>query len=123
MPQITLIEIKEMEGEDLQDVFTPGNRQERVQVEAFFFFSVLDPSGLSLILLSSDPRTRKGARLRAGSPQEVWSPAAREAVAVRQWRRMVRCGFPSRERGREAGGETGSERVDRGERERRVYPR
>jgi hypothetical protein len=28
-----------MEGEDLQDVFTPGDQQERVQVEAFFFFS------------------------------------------------------------------------------------
>jgi hypothetical protein len=71
-----------------------------VQVEAFFFFSVLDPSGLSLILLNSDPRTRKGARLRAGSPQEVWSPAAREEAAVKRWRRTVRCGavFPSGER-------------------------
>jgi hypothetical protein len=118
-----LIGIKEMEGEDLQDLFTPGDRQERVQVEAFFFFSVLDPSGPSLILLSGDPRTRKGARLRAGSPQEVWSPAAREAAAVKRWRRTVRCGFPSGERGREGSGETGSERVDRGERERRVYPR
>jgi hypothetical protein len=57
-----LIGIKEMEGEDLQDLFTPGDRQERVQVEAFFFFffSVLDLSGPSLILLSGDPRTRKG---------------------------------------------------------------
>jgi hypothetical protein len=95
-----------------------------VQVEAFFFFSVLDPSGLSLILLNSDPRTRKGARLRAGSPQEVWSPAAREEAAVKRWRRTVRCGFPfGRERGREGSGETGSERVDLGERERWVYPR
>jgi hypothetical protein len=118
-----LIGIKEMEGEDLQDLFTPGDRQERVQVEAFFFFSVLDPSGPSLILLSGDPWTRKGARLRAGSPQEVWSPAAREAATVKRWRRAVRCGFPSRERGREGSGETGSERVDRGERERLVYPR
>jgi hypothetical protein len=42
---------------------------------------------------------------------------------VKRWRRTVRCGFPSGERGREGSGETGSERVDRGERERRVYPR
>jgi hypothetical protein len=118
-----LIGIKEMEDEDLQDEFTPGDRQERVQIWAFFFFSVLDPSGPSLLLLSSDPQTRKGARLRAGNPQEVWSPAAREAAAVKRWRRTVQCGFPSGERGREGSGETGSERVDRSEREWRVYPR
>jgi hypothetical protein len=98
-----LIGIKEMEGEDLQDEFTPGDRRERVQIEAFFFFSVLDPSGPSLLLLSGDPRTRKEARLRPGSPQEAWSPAAREAVEVKRWIRMVRCGFlRERERGREA---------------------
>jgi hypothetical protein len=118
-----LIGIKEMEDEDLQEMFTSGGRQERVQIEAFFFFSVQDPSEPSLTLPSGDPRTSKAARLRAGSPQEVWSPAAREAAAVMRWRRAVRCGFPSGERGREGSGETGSERVDRGERERRVYPR
>jgi hypothetical protein len=77
-----LIGIKEMEDEDLQEIFTSGGRQERVQIEAFFFFSVRDPSEPSLTLPSDDPRTRKAAQLRAGSPQEVWSPAAREAVAV-----------------------------------------
>jgi hypothetical protein len=101
-PQITLIGIKEMEGEDLQDLFTPGDRQERVQIEAFFF-SVLDPSGPSLLLFSGDPRTRKEARLRAGSPQEAWSPAARDAAAVERWRRTVRCGsLRESEREREA---------------------
>jgi hypothetical protein len=111
-----LIGIKEMEDEDLQEMFTPGDRQERVQIDAFFFFSVQDQSKPSLTLPSGDPRTRKAARLRAGSPQEMWSPAAREAAAVRRWRRMVRCGFPSGERGREGSGESGSEMVDRGER-------
>jgi hypothetical protein len=53
--------MKEKEGEGLQDVFTPGERQERVQIEAFFFFFVLDPSGPSLLLLSGDPRMRKEA--------------------------------------------------------------
>jgi hypothetical protein len=38
-----LIGIKEMEDEDLQEMFTPGNRQERLRIEAFFFF-VRDPS-------------------------------------------------------------------------------
>jgi hypothetical protein len=110
--------MKEKEGEGLQDVFTPGDRQEGVQIEAFFFFSVLDPSGPSLLLLSGDPRTRKEARLRVSSLRGAWSPAARETVekdgAVR---------FPSGERGREGSGKTRSERVDCGERERRVYPR
>jgi hypothetical protein len=105
-----------MEGEDLQDVFTPGDRQERVQIEAFFFFSVLDPSGPSLLLLSGDPRTRKEARLRAGSPQEAWSPAAREAATVKRWRRTVRCGS-LREIERERSYKTGSEMVDCGERD------
>jgi hypothetical protein len=27
-----------MEDEDLQEMFTPGNRQERLRIEAFFFF-------------------------------------------------------------------------------------
>jgi hypothetical protein len=95
-----------------------------VQIEAFFFFSVLDPSGPSLLLLSGDPRTRKEARLRAGSPQEAWSPAAREAAAVKRWRRKVRCGsLRERERERERSGKTGSEMVDCGEREWLVYPR
>jgi hypothetical protein len=61
-----LIGIKEMEDEDLQDVFMPGDRQERVQIEAFFFFSVLDPSGPSLLLLSGDSRTRKGGTASRG---------------------------------------------------------
>jgi hypothetical protein len=42
---------------------------------------------------------------------------------VMRWRRVVRCGFPSGERGRKGSSETTFERVDRGERERRVYPR
>jgi hypothetical protein len=63
--------IKEMEDEDLQEMFTPGNRQERVRIEAFFFFSIRDPSEPSFTLPSGDPRTRKAVRLRAGSPQEV----------------------------------------------------
>jgi hypothetical protein len=42
-----------------------------VRIEAFFFFSVQDPSEPSFTLPSGDPRTRKAARLRAGSPQEV----------------------------------------------------
>jgi hypothetical protein len=113
---IILIGIKEMEDEDLQEMFTPGDRQERVQIEAFFFFSVQDPSEPSLTLPRGDPRTRKAARLRAGSPQEVWSPAAREAAAVRRWRRTVRCGFLSGEREGERSGETRSEMVDCGER-------
>jgi hypothetical protein len=111
-----LIGIKEMEGEDLQNLFTPGDRQERVRIEAFFFFFVLDPSEPSLTLLSGDPRTRKAARLRAGSPQEVWSPAAREAAAAKWWRRTVWCGFPSGEREGERSGKTRSEMVDCGER-------
>jgi hypothetical protein len=95
--------MKEMEGEGLQDVFTPGDRQERVQIEAFFFFSELDPSGPSLLLLSGDPRTRKKARLRATSLRGAWSPAAREMAAVKRWRRTVRCGsLREREGEREA---------------------
>jgi hypothetical protein len=86
----------EIEGEGLQDMFTTGDRQERVQIEAFFFFSVLDPSGPSLLLLSGDPRTRRKARLRASSLRGAWSPAARETAAVKRWRRTVR--FPSGER-------------------------
>jgi hypothetical protein len=39
-----LIGIKEMEDEDLKEMFTPGDRQERVQIDTFFFFSELDPS-------------------------------------------------------------------------------
>jgi hypothetical protein len=39
-----LIGIKEKEDEDLQSLYTPGNRQERMRIEAFFFFSVRDPS-------------------------------------------------------------------------------
>jgi hypothetical protein len=78
----------------------------------------------SLTLSSGDPRTREAARLRAGSPQEVWSPAAREATAVRRWRRMVRSSFPSGERE----GEREAVKVDLSgltavKEERRVYPR
>jgi hypothetical protein len=80
-----------------------------VQNEAFFFFSVQDPSRPSLLLLSGDPWTRKEARLRASSPQGAWSPAAREAAAVKRWRRAERCGSL---REREGCGKAGSKRVD-----------
>jgi hypothetical protein len=60
-----------MEDGDLQGLFTPENRQERMRIEAFFFFSVRDPSEPSFTLPSGDPRTRKAAWLRADSPQEV----------------------------------------------------
>jgi hypothetical protein len=46
----------------------------------------------------------------------VWSPAAREAAAVRRWRGWCGAVFSfGRERGREGSGESRSERVDRGE--------
>jgi hypothetical protein len=119
-----LIGIKEMEGEDLQNLFTPGDRQDRVRIEAFFFFSVLDPSEPSLTLLSGDPRTRKAARLRVCSPQEVWSPAVREAAAAkRRWRRMVQCGFPSGERGEREAVKVDLRGLTAVKGERRVYPR
>jgi hypothetical protein len=105
-----------MEDEDLQEMFTPGDRQERVQIDAFFFFSERGPSEPSLTLPSGDPRTRKAARLRVGSPQEVVTggegSGGGEAVEKDG---AVRFSF-EREREREGSGESGSERVDRGER-------
>jgi hypothetical protein len=39
-----LIGIKEKEDEDLQSLYTLRNRQERMRIGAFFFFTVRDPS-------------------------------------------------------------------------------
>jgi hypothetical protein len=87
-PLITLIEIKEKEDGDLQSLYTPGNDRNGCGLEP----SSSSPYGIraspSSAPSSGDPRTREAALLRAGSPQAVWSPAAREAAAVRQWRWM-----------------------------------
>jgi hypothetical protein len=79
-----LIGIKEKEDEDLQSLYTLRNRQERMRIGAFFFFTYGIRAIPPLALSSSDPRTREAAQLRAGSPQKVRSPAAREAAAVRR---------------------------------------
>jgi hypothetical protein len=61
-----LIGIKEMEDEDLQEMFTPGNRQERVWIEAFFFFSVRDPSEPFLGTLQRRPTNEGGGTTSRG---------------------------------------------------------
>jgi hypothetical protein len=61
-----LIGIKEMEDEDLQEMFTPGDRQERVQIEAFFFFSVRDPSEPFLDTPQRRPTNEEGGTASRG---------------------------------------------------------
>jgi hypothetical protein len=54
----------------------------------------------------------------------VWSPAAREAAAVRRWRRMVRAVFlREREREREGAVKLDLRELTAVKGERRVYPR
>jgi hypothetical protein len=61
-----LIGIKEMEDEDLQEMFTPGNRQEGVRIEAFFFFSVRDPCEPFLDTLQRRPTNEGGGTASRG---------------------------------------------------------
>jgi hypothetical protein len=60
-----LIGIKEMEDEDLQGLFTPGNRQERVRIDAFFF-SVRDPSEPFLDTPQRRPTNEEGGTASRG---------------------------------------------------------
>jgi hypothetical protein len=55
-----------MEDEDLQEMFTPGDRQERVQIEAFFFFSVRDPSEPFLDTPQRRPTNEEGGMASRG---------------------------------------------------------
>jgi hypothetical protein len=55
-----------MEDEDLQEMFTPGNRQERVRIEAFFFFSVRDPCEPFLDALQRRPTNEGGGTASRG---------------------------------------------------------
>jgi hypothetical protein len=65
-PLITLIGIKEMEDEDLQSLFMPENRQEKVRIGAFFFFSVRDPSEPFLGTLQRRPTNEGGGSASRG---------------------------------------------------------
>jgi hypothetical protein len=55
-----------MEDEDLQEMFTPGKRQERVRIEAFFFFFEQDPSEPFLGTLQRRPTNEGGGTASHG---------------------------------------------------------